>query len=51
MFPLQLESLQAVVADPLSIVLVVFGALFLGTAMLVMGYLSIGGVVAALAPE
>lgn len=51
MLPLQLGNLEAIVADPLSIVLLVFGALFIGAAMLVMGYLSIGGVLSVLAPE
>jgi len=48
--PLQLAPLENVVADPVSIVLVAFGALFVGAASLVFGYLSLRGVIAALAP-
>ena len=51
MFPLQLSPLGNIVADPVSIILVALGALFVGGASLVFGYLSLRGAIAAVAPE
>lgn len=55
MIPLQIGDLVTVVGnvvtDPVSLVLLVLGNLVFAVAFLVMGYLSFGGVVAALAPE
>jgi hypothetical protein len=51
MLPLQLGPLTPVVSDPLSVVLIVVAVAILGGASAVFGYLSLRGVVAAVAPE
>lgn len=55
MIPLQIGDLGTVVgtvaSDPVSLLLLVIGNLLMGVAFLVVGYLSLGGVVAAIAPE
>lgn len=55
MLPLQLAGLRSAVgsiaADPLSLVLVAIGTLLFTVTFLTMGYLSLGGLVAAIAPE
>lgn len=51
MLPLQLGNLLPIASDPVSVLLLLAGNVLLGVAVLVMGYLSLGGVVAALAPE
>lgn len=51
MLPLQLAPLGNIVADPVSILLVAFGALFVGGASAVFGYLSLRGAIAAMTPE
>jgi hypothetical protein len=51
MLPLQYAELGNVVADPISVVLVAFGAVLVGAPSLAFGYLSMRGLVAAVTPE
>ena len=51
MLPLQLAELANIVADPVSIVLVLVGLLVLGAAGGAFGYLSLRAAVAALVPR
>jgi hypothetical protein len=51
MLPLQFGPFAPVVANPLSVVLLVVAFVLLGGSSLVFGYLSLRGAIAALAPE
>lgn len=51
MLPLQFGPFTPVLADPLSVVLLAVALLVIGGASAVFGYLSLRGVVAAVAPE
>jgi hypothetical protein len=55
MLPLQIGDLGTAVgqvsSDPVSLLLLVIGNLLMAVTFVVMGYLSLGGVIAALAPE
>lgn len=51
MLPLQYAQLGNIVADPIAVVLIAFGAVFVAAPSLAFGYLSMRGLVAAVTPE
>lgn len=49
--PLQAGDLTSIVADPISLVLVALGALFVGFASLLFGYMALRGLAAGITSE
>lgn len=45
------DILTTILSDPLSVISILFGALFIGGAMLALGYLSIGAVLDLVTPD